>query len=410
MNRKSKHARLLELGKDVLIVLLACSAVWLTTRVQRTGSLGDLLADTPQEGQGQTQAPGQMEMVRPVRMAAVGRSGETTIRYGAQYDQQSTDALFQQVANLLVEALSDGGEMSPVSQWEWRTALTSPPSLYFDLMEGVPLSVLTGYPVDNLDIQWFQAAAQTASYLMALLWWRYLWPRSFMARRQGERPLGGGTGAAWKRIVCVVVIGLSMQVVVGYVTDAVLSLLPEAAADYSELVEETGMGDTSYLAVLTTVLGAPFCEELLVRGIIFEFSLRAFNPQCRPLWKRRRRASAQDGAMVPWAAPSTWGIAAAIVLQAAIFGFMHMNWVQGCYAGAAGLIFGWVLVTTGKLRYTILLHFAFNAGSYLMTLLWFVNTPFDVAITVAIAGVILVEAMRSLRHACGMDAASAPLP
>ena len=61
MNRKSKHARLLELGKDVLIVLLACSAVWLTTRVQRTGSLGDLLADTPQEGQGQTQAPGQME-------------------------------------------------------------------------------------------------------------------------------------------------------------------------------------------------------------------------------------------------------------------------------------------------------------------------------------------------------------
>ena len=114
--------------------------------------------------------------------------------------------------------------------------------------------------------------------------------------------------------------------------------------------------------------------------------------------------------MVPRATPSTWGIAAAIVLQAAIFGFMHMNWVQGCYAGAAGLIFGWVLVTTGKLRYTILLHFAFNAGSYLMGLLWFVNTPLDVAITVAIAGVILVEAMRSLHHACGTDAASALLP
>ena len=272
------------------------------------------------------------------------------------------------------------------------------------------VSVLTGYPIDNLDIQWFQAAAQMASFLMALLWWRYLWPRSFMARWQGEHPLGGGARGAWKRIACVIVIGLALQVVVGYVTDVVLSLLPEVAAEYSELVEETGMGDTSYLAVLTTVLGAPFCEELLVRGIIFEFSLRAFNPQCRPLWKRRRRASAQDSAMVPWAAPSTWGIAAAVVLQAAIFGFMHMNWVQGCYAGAAGLIFGWVLVTTGKLRYTILLHFAFNAGSYLMTLLWFVNTPFDVVITVTIAGIILVEAMRSLRHACEMGIATAPLP
>lgn len=262
------------------------------------------------------------------------------------------------------------------------------------------VSALTGFPIENLDIQWFQAVAQTASFLMALLWWRYLWPRSFIARWQGERPLGGGLRSAWKRIACVIVIGLALQVVVGYVTDAVLSLLPDAAADYSELVEETGMGDTSLLAVLTTVLGAPFCEELLVRGIIFEFSLRAFNPQCRSLWKRRRRANAQDGAIVPWAAPSTWGVAAAIVLQAAIFGFMHMNWVQGCYAGAAGLIFGWVFVTTGKLRYTILLHFAFNVGSYLMGLLWFVSTPLDLVVTVGIAGFVLVEAMRSLLRLC----------
>ena len=132
-------------------------------------------------------------------------------------------------------------------------------------------SVFMGFSIDDLDIQLLQAAAQMASFLMALLWWRYLWPRSFMARWQGERPLGGGARGAWKRIACVIVIGLALQVVVGYVTDAVLSLLPEAAADYSELVEETGMGDTSYLAVLTTVLGAPFCEELLMRGIILSF-------------------------------------------------------------------------------------------------------------------------------------------
>lgn len=261
-------------------------------------------------------------------------------------------------------------------------------------------SVFMSFSIDDLDIQLLQAVAQTASFLMALLWWRYLWPRSFMARRQSAHPLGGGARGAWKRIACVIVIGLALQVVVGYVTDAALSLLPEAAADYSELVEETGMGDTSYLAVLTTVLGAPFCEELLVRGIIFEFSLRAFNPQCRPTLEAPascERARRRHGAL---AAPSTWGIAAAIVLQAAIFGFMHMNWVQGCYAGAAGLIFGWVLVTTGKLRYTILLHFAFNAGSYLMTLLWFVNTPFDVVVTVGIAGFVLVEAMHSLLRLC----------
>lgn len=142
-------------------------------------------------------------------------------------------------------------------------------AVLFSVLDAV--SVLTGYPIDNLDIQWFQAAAQTASFLMALLWWRYLWPRSFMARWQGERPLGGGARGAWKRIACVIVIGLALQVVIGYVTDVVLSLLPDVAAGYSELVEETGMGDTSYLAVLTTVLGAPFCEELLVVALFLSF-------------------------------------------------------------------------------------------------------------------------------------------
>lgn len=35
-----------------------------------------------------------------------------------------------------------------------------------------------------------------------------------------------------------------------------------------------------------------------------------------------------------------------------------------------------------------------------MGLMWFVNTPLDVAVTVAIAGFVLVEAMRSLFRLC----------
>lgn len=59
----------------------------------------------------------------------------------------------------------------------------------FSVLDAV--SVLTGYPIDNLDIQWFQAVAQTASFLMALLWWRYLWPRSFMARGKASARSAG---------------------------------------------------------------------------------------------------------------------------------------------------------------------------------------------------------------------------
>lgn len=59
----------------------------------------------------------------------------------------------------------------------------------FSVLDAV--SVLTGYPIDNLDIQWFQAAAQTASFLMALLWWRYLWRApSWRAGKVSARSVG----------------------------------------------------------------------------------------------------------------------------------------------------------------------------------------------------------------------------
>ena len=196
------------------------------------------------------------------------------------------------------------------------------------------VSALTGFPIDNLDIQWFQAVAQTASFLMALLWWRYLWPRSFIARWQGERPLGGGVRSAWKRIACVIVIGLALQVVVGYVTDAVLSLLPEVAADYSELVEETGMGDTSYLAVLTTVLGAPFCEELLVRGAM-------------------------------QAVLSRWGTWFSIVVSSVVFTLLHGDIAQMPSLFILSVLMGLAAYCTGSLALGMALHFAYNTMSFL---------------------------------------------
>lgn len=52
-------------------------------------------------------------------------------------------------------------------------------------------SVFMGFSIDDLDIQLLQAVAQTASFLMALLWWRYLWPRSFMARGKVSVLLAG---------------------------------------------------------------------------------------------------------------------------------------------------------------------------------------------------------------------------
>lgn len=50
----------------------------------------------------------------------------------------------------------------------------------------------------------------------------------------------------------------------------------------------------------------------------------------------------------------------AVVLSAIMFGLFHMNLFQFFYATAIGLIFGYMYVKSGRLRYTIVLHMIIN--------------------------------------------------
>ena len=62
-----------------------------------------------------------------------------------------------------------------------------------------------------------------------------------------------------------------------------------------------------------------------------------------------------------------WG---ANILQAILFGILHGNWLQGCYAAALGLLLGVVCEKGGSIYYSILLHILFNLwGTVLSELL-----------------------------------------
>lgn len=80
---------------------------------------------------------------------------------------------------------------------------------------------------------------------------------------------------------------------------------------------------------IATVIAAPLGEEFLFRRLIID---------------RARR----------------WGELPAVVLSAAMFGAFHLNFYQFFYAFLIGLVFGYVYVKTGRLRYTIALHAAIN--------------------------------------------------
>ena len=86
-----------------------------------------------------------------------------------------------------------------------------------------------------------------------------------------------------------------------------------------------------YMArVFTTVICAPIMEEIAFRGVISHV-----------LDKR---------------VPRWWGL----VIGAVLFGLWHRNLGQFVYTFVMGLYYGYLYVTTGKLRYSIFCHFANN--------------------------------------------------
>ena len=124
---------------------------------------------------------------------------------------------------------------------------------------------------------------------------------------------------------------------------------------YLELMEFAGIsGQTDLVTLLDIAVLAPIAEEAICRGVALEFCLRATCPEPRP-------AARGD---VPTA--RFW---AANVAQALIFAVMHLNIIQGAYALALGLLLGWIVRRTGRLRYAALLHMAVNASSELMDVL-----------------------------------------
>ena len=136
--------RLIELGKDLVIVLLLLSALWLVSRPQLYGRQVEEWLSSVLPGGADGSAGAAVEtvdvtqIIRPVRMAAMGEQG----RYGTAYDAPGTAALFSATADLLNEALSSAQSPQRVTQKQWEQALSAAPGLYFEFAGALPLSVM----------------------------------------------------------------------------------------------------------------------------------------------------------------------------------------------------------------------------------------------------------------------------
>lgn len=207
------------------------------------------------------------------------------------------------------------------------------------------------------------ALAQLLTLTVTMPWWCRIRPRSFSSARDRRLPRGG---TSFMRIAGIILLGVAMQMIISYILSLVLPMFPSLEQGYDEMMNDGATSELSAISLLVVAIGAPISEEIACRGLMLEFSLRAVCPEWRDAWRERafrhRACLPLSDASAMRVPPARFWIAN--LIQAVLFGILHMNLVQGVYAGAMGLVFGWVFWRSGKIRYNIGLHLVLNFSSY----------------------------------------------
>ncbi len=139
-----------------------------------------------------------------------------------------------------------------------------------------------------------------------------------------------------------VVIGVACQFIVTLCYQPFIKTVSKFEAPTQKLTGASHGGGFFLVAVLT-VIGAPFFEELLFRGLLFKGLARAFSPTA--LGPSRRRALAVGGA---------------IVVDGLAFGLAHAEWEQLPGLACFGMLLAFLSFRTNRLGMNMVAHASFN--------------------------------------------------
>lgn len=189
-------------------------------------------------------------------------------------------------------------------------------------------SLMTEFPGYDvvLFLSYFTSVALFA-LLYYLLICRNLQLRSILSKNRRLRPA---------TVLTILICGVFMQVYISIALNNILPFFEKTMNNYTNLLD-TITGTDSVLSFIAVALLAPIAEELLFRGLI------------------QKRLSNIMPATV------------AIIVQAFLFGFYHLNIVQGIYAFLIGLAAGFLVHSYKTVKVSIILHIAINATSYLVS-------------------------------------------
>ncbi len=171
----------------------------------------------------------------------------------------------------------------------------------------------------------------------------------------------------WKNVLITVLCGVSLCFFANGTVCLESIWVPEIVEAFEEMAGVAGLG-TNLFVILASILLAPIGEEYICRGLIQKFAKKAFGK----FW-------------------------IANIIQALVFGLIHMNWVQGIYAFVIGLVLGWLVERYDSIVLAMILHCVVNLSSstwvpYALTPLPF-NLPVGLILTivpmVVVAGLLI---------------------
>lgn len=168
---------------------------------------------------------------------------------------------------------------------------------------------------------------------MLFIFWYYMACVRRKGEKRGIKYLLPTKYLDGKAIGVGVMAGISVCIMANAMVLAAQYFVPDLIREFERLMEAAGVGESGFMLVAAVML-APIGEEFLCRGLILHYAKKV----SRRFW-------------------------IANIIQALMFGVMHMNLVQGTYAFFMGLVMGYLCERYQTLWIPILIHFISNLFS-----------------------------------------------
>lgn len=163
--------------------------------------------------------------------------------------------------------------------------------------------------------------------------------------------------------ICIIsAMGLNMAINGLISMSQITNLFPE----YEEVISGI-INHDFYLTLLCVGILIPISEEILYRGILLNKLRNGFT------------------------------ISIAIIIQGILFGISHMNFIQGIYAFIIGAFFGYIVIWTGSLLSSIIMHIVVNSMSVIISNTNQLNMGYNNMLILTLVGIIIsIISMRIL--------------